>query len=140
MNATFGLSECVGSVRFDFQVNLDRIVSSYPSVYPDVVPPFNLPAMKVGGGGGTIAAYVGTLVFSMATPDVSMSPRSLLGEHPSLSMLGTGGRLFANVQSWVDDTHLGIRFVPDGEGTKHYTITAVVGTDGVVRWKNPADN
>lgn len=140
MIATFGISACINVGKFVLQVNLNRIASANPGQYGDIVAPFALPPIKVGGGDGTLPNYVGFLEFSMATEGVSVTPRQVLGNRPSIRMIGGGGRLTANVQSWVSDTRLGIRFDPIGAGTMQYTITAVVGTDGVVRWQNPADN
>lgn len=140
MNATFGVSACISESKFVLQVNLNRIVSANPGQYGDIVAPFTLPPIKVGGGAGTLPNYVGFLEFSIATQGVAVSPRDVLGEHPTLQLLGTGGVLQANVQFWTTNTRLGIRFDPIGTGTKEYTITAVVGTDGVVRWRNPAAN
>lgn len=138
MNATFGISACINVSKFILKVNLDRIISADPGHYGDIVAPFTLPPIKVGGGDGTLGSYVGFLEFSMATQGVATDPRAVLGEHPTLQLLGTGGTLHANVQSWTSRTRLGIRFDPIGTGTMRYTITAVVGTDRVTRWTNPA--
>lgn len=138
MRATFGISACINVGKFVLQVNLNRIVSANPGLYGDIVAPFKLPPIKVGGGDGTLSSYVGFMEFSMATMGVDTTPRAVIGEHPTIELLGTGGVLSANVQSWTSNTRLGIRFDPIGVGTKQYTITKVIGADRVVRWSNPA--
>ena len=138
MRATFGISACVSVGKFVLQVKLNRIVSADPNQYGDIVAPFVLPPIRVGGGEGALPNYVGFLDFSMATEGVDTTPRAVLGEHPTLELLGTGGILQANVQFWTNNTRIGIRFDPIGTGTKQYTITKVIGSDGVVRWQNPA--
>lgn len=138
MRATFGISACINVGQFWLMVDLNRIVSANPQQYGDVVAPFKLPPIQVGGGSGTLPSYVGFLQFSMATQGVSTTPRAVLGEHPTVQLLGTGGVLQANVQFWTTNNRIGIRFDPIGTGIKAYSVVSVTGTDGVVRWRNPA--
>lgn len=140
MQATFGISAILAAQEFKLMVSLDLIASYYPQQYGDVEAPFVLPPIQLNGGAGTHSAFVGNFVLSMATQGVAVSPRDVLGTHPKVVISYNGGKVSQRVVQWSDSGRLLWRVDSLSATPSVVKILSILDSNGVERWKNPADN
>lgn len=140
MQATFGISAILAVQEFKLMVSLDLLESYYPQQYGDVAAPFELPPIQLNGGAGTHTNYVGNLVMSMATQGVAVTPRDVLGPNPKVVISYDSGGVAQRVVQWSSTNRLLWRADSTSTTPSVVKIVSILDSNGVERWRNPADN
>lgn len=137
--ADFGKSVLLGMEEFIPKVNLLKVESADTVEYgPDVYAPFEFAPIKVGGGDGAYARFVGFLVMEGTSAGSGKTPREILGEKIGVQMYVRGGIVSIVTMSWRDDYSFGIQLLPGGDyEPKYCTLNKILDVNGVIRWKNP---
>ena len=139
MRATFGMSTVLAVQEFKLMVSLNMIVSYYPQQYGDVEAPFVLPPIQLNGGAGTNTAFIGNFEMSMATQGVAVTPRDVLGNHPRVVISYDGGKVSYRFVQWSDSNRFLWRVDSLSSSPSVVKILSILDSNGVERWRNPAD-